>query len=308
VSLLLNFSLVQHDFQDQHPPRKLKSIQTSCAVIITRPPEIIACMKLVIDSTDLFVIFDSHSRPRHPDGAVFILNTSLHRSASHLRRILPVDRRLLSEDDLQWQAQLLSNFSGHVFVSRGSDIIPPHLLQTMTEASLTILSMRAEMSDLKLKNAVLTSENDRLGAEILMTNESHAEGMKMTLSSSRRYGLNSHTPRSTLSRTNTVAGPSQVSNRRNPTAHKQRESGKTNRHENRAQDQPARNNKRHHFECRICMEQHLEDSVARIDSCGHVFCRECVRGYVGFKLDENRFPILCPVCMTDNEKGEPGGA
>ena len=56
------------------------------------------------------------------------------------------------------------------------------------------------------------------------------------------------------------------------------------------------------------MEEHVEDNVARIDSCGHRFCRECVRSYVEFTLGQHRFPILCPVCMTDQIKGDPGGA
>jgi len=124
-------------------------------------------MKLrVIDHADVFVIFDSHSRPSHPDGAVFILNTSIQRTAAHLERILPVDRRLLSEGGMQWQAQLLANFSGHMFVSSGSDIFPPHMIPTVTESSLAILALRAEVSDLKLQNSVLTSENNRLEVEL----------------------------------------------------------------------------------------------------------------------------------------------
>jgi len=137
-------------------------------------------MKLVIDITDVFVIFDSHSRPSHPDGAVFILNTSIHRTAARLKEIFPVDRRLLSDSDMQWQAQLLANYSGHIFVSKGTKQSPAHFTQTVVESSLAILALRAEVSDLKLRLSILTSENERLQAEV-QTTEAQRGRTKPTL-------------------------------------------------------------------------------------------------------------------------------
>jgi hypothetical protein len=58
------------------------------------------------------------------------------------------------------------------------------------------------------------------------------------------------------------------------------------------------------FECGICMDEMPVDSIARIDSCGHVFCRECLRGHVTARLDERRFPILCPTCTAAKGKGK----
>jgi hypothetical protein len=58
------------------------------------------------------------------------------------------------------------------------------------------------------------------------------------------------------------------------------------------------------FECGICMEEMPEDSVARPDPCRHAFCRECMRGYVSARLEEHRFPILCPTCTADKGKGK----
>jgi len=58
------------------------------------------------------------------------------------------------------------------------------------------------------------------------------------------------------------------------------------------------------FECGICMEEMPMDSIAIIDSCGHSFCRECLRRHVAARLDEHRFPILCPTCTAGKGKGK----
>jgi hypothetical protein len=63
------------------------------------------------------------------------------------------------------------------------------------------------------------------------------------------------------------------------------------------------------FECCICMDEMPVYSIARIDSCGHIFCRECLRGHVVARLEERKFPILCPTCTVDKRKrkGKVGG-
>jgi hypothetical protein len=62
------------------------------------------------------------------------------------------------------------------------------------------------------------------------------------------------------------------------------------------------------FKCGVCFDDHSEDGVARLDRCEHCFCRDCIRGYVRSKLAENRYPILCPVCIIDDAKSDPGSA
>ena len=58
------------------------------------------------------------------------------------------------------------------------------------------------------------------------------------------------------------------------------------------------------FVCGICLEEMPNDSIARPDPCGHTICRECLRGYVAARLNERRFPILCPTCTADKGKGK----
>jgi len=67
--------------------------------------------------------------------------------------------------------------------------------------------------------------------------------------------------------------------------------------------EPARSTQRL-FKCGICMEEIPYDSITRPDPCGHTFCRECLRGHVTARLDEHRFPILCPTCTAGKGKGK----
>ncbi|KAJ7117677.1 hypothetical protein C8R44DRAFT_832346 [Mycena epipterygia] len=60
------------------------------------------------------------------------------------------------------------------------------------------------------------------------------------------------------------------------------------------------------FECGVCFDKYPEDYVARIADCGHGFCRECMKGYVISKLTDKLYPIFCPMCVTDNNRAEPG--
>jgi len=52
------------------------------------------------------------------------------------------------------------------------------------------------------------------------------------------------------------------------------------------------------------MDEMPTDSIAIIDSCGHTFCRECLRKHVTVRLEEHRFPILCPTCTAGKGKGK----
>jgi hypothetical protein len=58
------------------------------------------------------------------------------------------------------------------------------------------------------------------------------------------------------------------------------------------------------FQCGVCMEDMPEDSIARLDPCGHAFCRQCLLGHVTAHLGERRFPILCPTCTASKGKGK----
>ncbi|KAJ7739824.1 hypothetical protein B0H16DRAFT_60002 [Mycena metata] len=141
------------------------------AVIITRPPEIITCFRVPIASAsgkqDVFIVFDSHPRTEHPNGAGLIINTSLDATAAHLDKLLAVDGRLLTDSSLQWQTQLLANFSGHFFVPRGSATNSvEELTRGVLESSLVALNLQAEVVELKFQNSSLSRDRQALEKEL----------------------------------------------------------------------------------------------------------------------------------------------
>jgi Ring finger domain len=147
--------------------RELNNLNSSAVAIITRPPEIIACLKLQLTSRNVFIIFDSRPRPSYPNGAGMIVNTSIEGTASRLTKLLP--NVGLPDGLLQWQARLLSVDSGqvtHVFVPRGVETSTPALWQAVLESSVAQLSMQTEISELQSQIESLKNEQQDLGSEI----------------------------------------------------------------------------------------------------------------------------------------------
>jgi len=133
----------------------------SAAIVITRPPEIVTCVKISIpDGADVFMLFDSHPRPDHPNGAGFTFTTSIDVTARYLDNLLAIDESILSDKSLQWQTQLLANFSGLLFVAKATrfDSNPVEAERAMVESSLSILALQTEVADLKYQNAALRNE------------------------------------------------------------------------------------------------------------------------------------------------------
>jgi len=137
------------------------------------------------------MLFDSHPRPDHPDGPGFTFTTSLDVTARYLDNLLAIDESILSDHSLQWQTQLLANFSGLLFVAKATrfDSNPVEAERIMIESSLSILALQAEVAELKLQNAAL--QNDLQAAEL-----------KAKAEEERRYSYrssSSYRPRSSYS-------------------------------------------------------------------------------------------------------------
>ena len=108
------------------------------------------------NSEPVFVIFDSHPRPKHPSGAGFIFNISHGATASYLSKLLAVDRQLLADRDTRWQAQLLASFSADIFVPRAV-VDPSDMPKTIMETSLSLLALKSQVAELKEQNGSITS-------------------------------------------------------------------------------------------------------------------------------------------------------
>ena len=143
------------------PSRLVKNGKKSAAIVITRPPEILTCVKISIpDEADVFMVFDSHPRPGHPDGAGFTFNTSLDATARYLDNLLAIDESILSDHSLQWQTQLLASFSGLLFVAKSTrfNSNPVEAERVVIESSLSILALQAEVAEVKFQNAALQKD------------------------------------------------------------------------------------------------------------------------------------------------------
>lgn len=155
----------------------------SAAIVITRPPEIVTCVKISIpEDADVFMVFDSHPRPDHPDGAGFTFSTSADAAARCLDNLLAIDESILSDSSLQWQSQLLANFSGLLFVAKTTrfDRDPIEAERAMVESSLSILALQAEVAELKSQNAELQRD---LQAAVLKEEENYRSFHKPSSSS-----------------------------------------------------------------------------------------------------------------------------
>ena len=52
-------------------------------------------------------------------------------------------------------------------------------------------------------------------------------------------------------------------------------------------------------ECGVCIELFSVAQSIQLPTCGHSFCRECLRTFTKTRIDEGRYPIVCPVCAIE---------
>lgn len=162
-----------YDRQLDQPDQSSEN-RRSCAVVITRPPEIVVCFKLIQkeedEPQDLYAVFDSHPRPIHPDGAAFVFGTSATDIAEYLFDILPLGEKLPNNatlpTGLQWQAQLLSAVRADFFQHSGKDVrMSADAERALMSASCSILRMELDSEQLRSECASLKTENKRLHDE-----------------------------------------------------------------------------------------------------------------------------------------------
>jgi RING finger family protein len=375
-----------------HVQRDMSDLDSSAVVIITRPPEIIACLKLRLKPRNIFIIFDSHPRPSYPDGAGMIISPSIEGAAHWLTELLPSVN--LPDCVLQWQAQLLANYSGHMFVPHVVETSTATLWQADLEFSLAQLSMQAEIAELRSQNEFLKAEQQRLESELERAEarcQDRERLIRQQQQQAQQRQQHSSTPSSSKASTSTsdpflpdsrsvgsssgralghldkppnpssdcddsilaamrlqnefdeedralsaqlaelakavfnlfrpdflsvgsssghalghLDKPSTPPSDRDSILAAMRLQNEFDKEDRALSTQHAELAKtvQKLFLCDICLEEMPDDSIARPDPCQHTFCRECLRGHVAARLNEHRFPILCPSCSVSKGKGK----
>lgn len=139
--------------------------RTSSAVVITRPPEILAVFHIPTQSSkcpSLFVVFDSHPRPnKGAKGASFIFFPTLEAANQYISGLLQVDPSLQSSR-MQWQAQLLGHYSGHFFSARTHSDVDANPMRHVYDANMHVLELKSRLADAEERIRTLSSDNSFL--------------------------------------------------------------------------------------------------------------------------------------------------
>lgn len=146
------------------------------AAVITKSPEIIAVICIPVEPfislESVYVIFDSHARPLHPNGSGLILFPAPGSAAFYLADLLKVDPSLLGQGDLQWQSEMLTTFSAHIFsplVSHDAPKSPVGPSWTMLyETSADLVQAQGRLARMERETSDLRREAERLREESWM--------------------------------------------------------------------------------------------------------------------------------------------
>ncbi|KAF8525592.1 hypothetical protein BU17DRAFT_62733 [Hysterangium stoloniferum] len=301
------------------------------AVVITRPPEIFTVFYIPLRHQLLpgvFAIFDSHPRPAcGATGSSFILFSTMDETSEYVASLIQIEKGLLS-GDLQWQAQLLGHYSGHFFRARSIYDIAGDHMASIYDANMEILEFRARLKDSE-------RENNELKREIAALREQQARVARLTKppppkktsGSTQRQFLNVGGNTKWREQSNRKDSASSSATPHEQASYKpsERRPEKTDiealdfraalimQQEFDEEDRMLRNQGallkqalQTVFTCKVCFETYPEDSVARIGGCGHQLCRDCAKGYLTTKMEEHRYPILCPICQVEQDVVEHG--
>ncbi|KIK79407.1 hypothetical protein PAXRUDRAFT_834120 [Paxillus rubicundulus Ve08.2h10] len=349
---------------------KTANSESSAAIVLTRYPEVIACLRLCnVVGPDVFVIFN----PRGSDeqqAATLTFNTSIAQSVQRICSILP-EKHDPVHGGPNWRTLPGGHCYGDIFVPRAISHDAQALEDSLMTSSLVALALQAELSALQRENHTLTTQNQLLENSVAKFEEElreekikadkaeHARSYKPPVKptgqdtacapwsnsysklaspstgktpwravvdspTSQRTtittrGINPDLEFSRHSSTETsqgrAFGDSSTSRRATTTreidpdlefARRLQATFDAEHMELQYQTDQLLQTAQRQYHCGICLDDFPEDDAVRVDSCGHDMCRDCARGHVSAKIDEHRFPVLCPVCMADHTNPNPG--
>ena len=296
-------------------------------------------MKIRVTTRNVFIIFDSYPRPSYPNGFGTIASTSTEGTA---RRLTELFRTVDLTDSFpqslaNYSGHVFVSHSVKTSTPTSSQaVLESSLAQLSTQAEVPLL--RSQDESLKSKHQSSESENKEVAPnrrkkrlirrqKQLESSSGPHEHFDQPLatpghfSSSTRHSSRPSVSTSTL--TVVLLGLILHSSAQSPSralppippSDTDRDGSvlraTSMQHESKNEDsalsaqrtEPAKSTRRL-FVCGICLEEMPDESIVRPEPCGHTFCRDCLRGHVITRLNERRFPILCPTCTATKGKGK----
>ncbi|KAF8125317.1 hypothetical protein EV363DRAFT_1269943 [Boletus edulis] len=299
--------------------KNLRTLNSSSAVLIARYPDVITCLRLRAPTQDVFVLFNPRVSSEDEQVASLTFCISLQEIAQRLCDVFPVNN-IHTQAIFDRQAQLLQKCTGHVFVPRATYHDDGE--ESLIMSSLTLLTLRAELEELTRDNGGLKRERQRLEKSIVDL-EAQLEGekakanraqfskpsvMKTTWNASvlpSRDVLLTKPSRSTSERDYFFDAEDEMDPGLEFALQLQAKFDSENEKLLKQRGELMRTAQRQ-YHCGICLDDFPEDDAVHIDACGHDICRDCARGHVCNKIEEHRFPVICPVCMADHKNQNPG--
>ncbi|KAL4067477.1 hypothetical protein V8B97DRAFT_927613 [Scleroderma yunnanense] len=289
----------------------MQSCKSATAMIVNRTPNITLCMKIPTWTTNIFLVMDLRPDQSPTSDLNLVLNTSFEETVGRMSGILPIDNRLLSRD-LQWQAQLTSSCA-------------IHMLSPGVSANSSKEGVRAGVAE---SMALLRSWVD---AAHPTRDEGDQNSGTSSVGDQGYKGRSSRLGRRKENGNQTEAGPSRAFS--GPRSFLARAASfipyeQTKRHariffldnhsntsltliensdsdEDEGEDSSDDKNEEEEFECGVCFDNVPVLLGVHLDPCQHGFCMTCITGHVCAKINERRFPVFCPLCMTDRKNANP---
>jgi hypothetical protein len=281
------------------------------SIVVSRNASTTVCLKLRENSKDVFLVLDFVlAAPQHDHGhgmtLTLVISTSLEQTAARLSGILPLDNHLVTRDK-QWQAQLFTSCTICMFT-------PAEGVALMSEAEAESLAINESIALLRVMGEIedrgRDRERERDGNRDQNRRQSdhpsgsrHSQLWERTPFDVGRAGTaTSHRHASRVGGGSLGEGSSvRVAELRPKTTFTPYE--QTKRHcriffsddESSAPTSPSS----------ISLESEVEG--IRLLPCAHGFCRDCLAGYVSSKIEERKFPVFCPLCMTEEGNASPSG-
>lgn len=302
------------------------------AIVMSRNASTSVCLKFRENSKDIFLVLDFAPAPperghNHGTPLAMVISTSLEQTAARLSGILPMDNHLMTRDK-QWQAQLFTSCTVCMFTPVEGDALSSEVESAAIKESVALLRIMEKVDDRgrDWERATTTRERDRNGGQSDQPSGSnHGKVWERTPFDVGRAAEMSGWRASRVGGGSLGEGSSaRVAEQPPKTTFMPYE--QTKRHcriffpddESLPPTSPtpspislsyeaSASGEEADFECVICFENIPEEEGIRLVPCAHGFCRDCLAGHVCSKIEERKFPVFCPLCMTEQRNANPSG-